>query len=313
MAQDSKSHGIRLFSGMVFFIIIAAFLWLVIKLSNTYTVTESFAIHYTDIPADQIIPNSNYSVEATMTTTGFKLLNYYFRSNRNRKIEISLNTVNYKKSNFETYSYNSKFLEEAIADFIASNTSDVKVAEENQYFVMSKLASKRVKIVPQTDIAFERQYNYYGEPVAFPDSATIFGPAIELEKIQTLPTEVISSKNVNRTIETNAKVKVSGDIRCDISEVNILVNVEKFTEAEVTIPITQPAGVNLHLYPNKVKIRYIVAMKDYAIINEMSFRATIDKDDIYTSETLPVKLELSPSNTQILGLNPQEVEYIVVQ
>lgn len=313
MAQDSKSHGIRLFSGMVFFIIIAAFLWLVIKLSNTYTVTESFAIHYTDIPADQIIPNSNYSVEATMTTTGFKLLNYYFRSNRNRKIEISLNAVNYKKSNFETYSYNSKFLEEAIADFIASNTSDVKVAEENQYFVMSKLASKRVKIVPQTDIAFERQYNYYGEPVAFPDSATIFGPAIELEKIQTLPTEVISSKNVNRTIETNAKVKVSGDIRCDISEVNILVNVEKFTEAEVTIPITQPAGVNLHLYPNKVKIRYIVAMKDYAIINEMSFRATIYKDDIYTSETLPVKLELSPSNTQILGLNPQEVEYIVVQ
>ena len=313
MAQDSKSHGIMFLSGVVIFTIIAAFLWLIIKLSDTYTVTEPFAIHYVDVPADQIIPNDNYRVEATMTTTGFKLLRYYRKSKNQRKVVVSLNDINYKKANFETYSYNSRHIEEVIAYMLGTNTSDVKLNEENQYFVMSRLASKRVKIIPQTSIMFERQYNYYGEPVSFPDSATIFGSIYEIEKIHNLQTEMIVKKNVNQSIETKAKIAINDDIRCDISEVQVLVNVEKFTEAEIEIPITQPDGVILHLYPNKVKIKYIVAMKDYAIINAMSFKVTIDKDDIYSNETLPVKLELSPNNTQILGIDPHEVEYIVVQ
>ena len=81
---------------------------------------------------------------------------------------------------------------------LGTNTSDVKLNEENQYFVMSRLASKRVKIIPQTSIMFERQYNYYGEPVSFPDSATIFGSIYEIEKIHNLQTEMIVKKNVNQ-------------------------------------------------------------------------------------------------------------------
>ena len=313
MAEDSKSHGIRVFSGVIIFTVIAAFLWFIIKLSNTYTVTEPFAIHYINVPADLIIPNSNYSVDATVTTTGFKLLPYYFRSKDQRKVDISLNDINYKKSNFETFSYNSRYLQEAIADFFVCNINEVSLGDENLYFVMSKLAAKRVKIVPQTSILFDRQYNYYGEPVSFPDSATIYGAAVDIENVNVLHTEMITRKNVRQNIETKAKIELKGDIQCDISEVQVLVNVEKFTEAEIEMPISLPSGIKMHLYPNKVKIKYIVALKDYAIINEMSFKATIDPDDIYSSDKLPVILELAPNNTQILGIEPDEVEYIVVQ
>lgn len=313
MAKGTQSPFVRFLSGMVLFTILSSLLWLIIKLSDEYTETEPFAILYTDVPPEMTIPNENHSIDATVTTTGFKLLRYYIKPKRNRIVEISLNEINYKKSSFETYSYSSRYLEEKIAEFIDSKSTDVQLNDETQYFVMSKLVSKRVKIKPQTNIEFERQYSYYGEPVAFPDSATIYGTINEIEKINTIQTELISRKKVNQTIETTAKIELSEGISCDLNEVNVLVNVEKYTEAAIEIPITLPDGVNLHLYPNKVKIRYKVAMKDYAIINNLSFKATIDPEDIYINETLPVKMAQSPNSIQIIKIDPEEIEYIVVQ
>lgn len=313
MAEGSGNQKFKSFTGMIICIIIAALLWIIIKLTVEYTVTEPFAIRFTDVPADQIIQNENYRVEATMTTTGFKLMNYYRRVPKNRVIELSLKDINYKKTNFETYSYSKRYLEEKIAEFISATTNEVQVADELQYFVMSKLASKKVKVLPQTSLDFERQYNYYGEPIAIPDSATIFGASKDIQDIQYLQTEVVNKKNVNQNIETNAKLALKDNIQCDINEVEIVVNVEKYTEAEVEVPITIPDDTQLHLFPNKVKIRYIVAIKDYPIINDISFKVTIDPEGIFLNETLPVKLLLYPNNTQIISINPEEVEYIVVQ
>lgn len=298
---------------MIICIIIAALLWIIIKLTVEYTVTEPFAIRFTDIPADQIIQNENYRVEATMTTTGFKLMNYYLKAPKNREIQLSLKDINYKKINFETYSYSKRYLEESIAEFINATSNEVQVADELQYFVMSKLASKKVKIIPQTSFDFERQYNYYGEPIAIPDSATVFGTSKDIQDIQYIQTEVVSRKNVIQNIDTKAKLALKENIQCDVNEVEIVVNVEKYTEAEVEVPITIPDDTQLHLFPNKVKIRYIVAIKDYPIINDISFKVAIDSESIFLNETLPVKLLLYPNNTQIISINPEQVEYIVVQ
>jgi len=313
MAEGSGNHKFKSITGMIFCMIISALLWIIIKLTLVYTVTEPFAIRFTDIPADQTIQNDNLSVEATMTTTGFKLLNYYLRAPKNRMIELSLKDINYKKANFETYSYSKRYLEEKIAEFISATASEVQIADELQYFVMSKLASKKVKIYPRTDLNFEKQYNYYGEPFTIPDSATVFGAINDIEGIQYLQTEVISRKNVNRSIETSAKLAINENVQCDVSEVKVVANVEKYTEAEVEVPITIPGDIILHLFPNKVKIRYIVAIKDYPIINDISFKVSIDPEDVFINETLPVKLELFPNTTQIISINPEEVEYLVIE
>lgn len=313
MAEGSGNQNFKSITGMIICIIIAALLWIIIKLTVEYTVTEPFAIRFTDIPADQIIQNENYRVEATMTTTGFKLMNYYLKAPKNREIQLSLKDINYKKTNFETYSYSKRYLEESIAEFINATSNEVQVADELQYFVMSKLASKKVKIIPQTSFDFERQYNYYGEPIAIPDSATVFGTSKDIQDIQDIQTEVVSRKNVIQNIDTKAKLALKENIQCDVNEVEIVVNVEKYTEAEVEVPITIPDETQLHLFPNKVKIRYIVAIKDYPIINDISFKVAIDSESIFLNETLPVKLLLYPNNTQIISINPEQVEYIVVQ
>jgi len=313
MAKEEQSHGLRRFSGMVVFILIAGLLWLIIKLSDTYTVTVPFAIHYVDIPASQLVLDNDQEVHATVTTTGFKLLNYYFKTPKNRKIEISLKDAKYKQTENRTYSYSSRIIVETIAEFLASNVGDIQLTEDVQYFNMSRLASKKVKIVPETSFLFDKQYNYYGEPTSTPDSIMIYGAVEDVNMTKEVRTKVITRKNVHQNVETRAKIDLDDKLRADIDEVEVSVNVEKYTESEVVIPIEIPGDIKVHLYPNKASVRYIVAMKDYAIINNLSFKALVDTSDMFFNEVLPINLVLYPNNTQILSINPKEVEYIIVQ
>ena len=313
MAKVGQSQGLRRFSGMMTFILVSTLLWLIIKLSDTYTVTVPFAVHYVDIPASQLISDNGQEVSASVKTSGFKLLNYYLRNKGNRKINVSLKDIRYQKSDVNTYSFSSRYIVEKIGEFLATDASDIMLNDDIHYFTMSRLASKKVKIVPRTSIVFEKQYNYYGEPVSTPDSIVIYGAVDDVNNTKEVYTDLITKKNVNQSIETKAKINLDNKLHADINEVEVAINVEKYTEAEVVVPITIPENVNMHLYPNKAAVRYIVAMKDYAIINSLSFKAIADTTNLYINDVLPVELVLYPNNTQIIGIDPKEVEYIIVQ
>ena len=313
MAKEQQRKGVSGFTKLIFFILIAGLLWLIIKLSDTYTVNVPCAIHYVDIPASQLIENNDEEVNVTVTTTGFKLLNYYFKTKRNRKLDISLKEAKYKKIEDKTYSYNSRIIIDKVGEMLSSNTTDITIADDVMYFTMSRLASKKVKIVPVTNFSFDKQYGYYGEPSSTPDSITVYGSVDNVNKTKEIRTKIITRKNVNQNIVTKVKIDLSEGLNADIDEVEVSANVEKFTESEAIVPITLPGNIKLHLYPDKVAVRYKVAMKDYAIINNLSFKAVADTTDMLFNDVLPVHLVLYPSNTQIIGIDPKEVEFIIVQ
>lgn len=319
MAKDEQTHRIKRFSGLIFFILISALLWLIIKLSDTYTVDVPFAIHYVDVPAYQLIQDDDQTISATVTTTGFKLLNYYFTFVSNRKIDISLKEVNYQKDKGSVYYYNSRYIIDKVADFLSTTPSEVQLNDETQRFKMNPLSQKKVKVVPTTDISFEKQYNYYVEPSVTPDSITIYGAWNDIKDINEVTTEPIIRKNARNSFKTSAKIGLDKHLTADVYEVEITFNIERFTEANNEIPITLPDGIRMNLYPNKVLVRYRVAMKDYANINSMSFKATIDTTGMignngkFKYEKMPVVMTLYPNNTQIIGIEPKEVEYIIVR
>lgn len=313
MAKDEHKQKFSSLSGMVVFILVAALLWIVIKLSDTHTVTVPFAIHYVDIPASRLIADNDQEVKATVTTTGFKLLNYYFTNKKNRKIDISLKELKCKKIDDKVYSYSSRYIIDKIGDYLSSNTNDIQLTDDTQYFNMSRLASKKVKVVPETNFSFEQQYNYYGEPMATPGFVTIYGSVEDINNTKEVKTEVITRKNVNQNVVTKVKIDLDEKLRADIDEVEVSINVEKYTESEVVVPVEIPGDIKMHLFPEKVHIKYVVAMKDYAIINSMSFKATVDTMEMFFNDALPVDLVLFPNNTQIISIEPKEVDYIIIR
>lgn len=311
MTKDRTNNGHNI-SEILFFVLLSALLWLVIKLSATYTVIEPFSIHFTDIPADYIINDDHYEVEIVMTTTGFKLLNYYFKTQKKRYIEISLGNNQYSYITGNRFSLNKSQIEDAVSSFMQIPKTDVRAGSDDIIFIMNKLASKKVKVIPDIQLHFEKQFNSYGLTKISPDSVTIFGPQDALNDINYVYTQSKVIKNVDKDIQIDIPISLDATLHSDTDNVNIFIDVENFTETETEVPISVPAHSNLRLFPNKIKVKYVVALKDYSNINSMSFHAEIDTTSLsHREDLLPVLLTIYPNNIQNISLSPQKVEYII--
>ena len=293
---------------------ISALLWLIIKLSANYTVSEPLTINIEDAPANLIVTDETQKVKVTLSTSGFKLLNYYFKPLSRRKVDISLEEVPLHKDSESTYSFSVSYAKEKVASFLTMEPNEVSFDDNRITINMEQLDSIKVKVLPNVDLTYEKQYNRHGKIQITPDSVTIYGPKNKISKIDNIYTENLSFKNVNSNIDVKLPLQLDEMINADCKEVNVKINVEKFTEAIANVKINNNTDKNLRLFPDKVKIKYIVYLSDYNIINDNSFLVNIDSKDIISENNfLPVYLSDYPNNTRILSIEPKEVEYIIIE
>lgn len=312
--KKQEQQSLHQFSNILFFVTIAALFWLLIKLSANYTVTEPLTIDIKDAPADLVVVDGSQELKVTLSTSGFKLLNYYFKPASKRKVDISLEEVPLHKDSEGTYSFSISYAKEKVAKYLAIEPSEVSFDENRISVRMEQLDSLKVKVMPNIDISYEKQYNRHGRIQIKPDSITIYGPKSKLKEIDNIYTESISLKNISSNIDINVPLHPEEMINFDSKEVNIKINVEKYTEAIANVKIENNSDKKLRLFPDKVKIKYIVSLTDYNIIKDNSFIISIDTADISSENNfLPVYLIDYPSNTRIISIEPKEVEYIIIE
>ena len=308
--QDPKK--IQQFSNFLLFVSIAALLWLIIKLSTNYTVTESITINLKNAPANLIITDEAQKVKVTLSSSGFKLLRYYFKPSQRRKVDILLDEVPLHKDGEVTYSFGISYAKERVANFLTMEPSEISFDENRIRVNMENLDSTRVKVIPNLDLSYEKQFNRQGKIQISPDSVTIYGPKNIISSIDNVYTEEHTIRNINSNIDINLPLILGDKLNTDNTEVNIKINVEKYTEAVANVKINNKTNT-LRIFPDKVKVNYIVYLSDYNIVNENSFVVNIDTADISPDRThLPVYLVDYPNNTRILGIEPREVEYIII-
>ncbi len=312
--KKQEQQSLHQFSSIVFFVTIAALFWLLIKLSANYTVTESLTIDIKDAPADLVVVDKSQELKVTLSTSGFELLNYYFKPASKRKVDISLEEVPLHKDSESTYSFSISYAKEKVANYLTIEPSEVSFDENRIIIKMEQLDSLKVKVTPKLDLSYEKQYNRHGRIQINPDSVTIYGPKSKLKEIDNIYTESISLKNINSNIDINVPLHTEEMINVDNKEVNIKINVEKYTEAIANVKIANNSNKKLRLFPDKVNIKYIVSLTDYNIIKDNLFIISIDTADISSKNNfLPVYLIDYPSNTRILSIEPKEVEYIIIE
>ena len=312
VSKKQEPQTLNQFSSIVFFVAIAALFWLLIKLSANYTVTEPLTINIKDAPADLVIIDGSQKLKVTLSTSGFELLNYYFKPASRRKVDISLEEVPLHKDSESTYSFSISYAKEKVANFLTIEPSEVSFDENRIAITMEQLDSLKVKVHPNIDLSYEKQYNRHGKIQITPDSVTIYGPKTKLATIDNIYTESISLKNVNSNIDINIPLQLDEMVNSNNKEVNIKINVEKYTEAIANVNIDNNFNKKLRLFPDKVKIRYIVSLTDYNIIKDNSFVVSIDTADISSeSNFLPIYLIDYPSNTRITSIEPKDRKSVV--
>ena len=297
------------------FLAISTALWLLIKLSNDYSTQTVFSLQLEEVPADKWISSPELVVKMSLNTDGFHTLRCKMIREPKRVVTIPLNEVPYRQETGNTYSFSSQYVAERIANFLGIGTSDVVMNDDKVYFNMDVLKSKVVPIAFQSDIKTQRQYDVYGIPTIDPSTITIFGPQEVIDTVKSVKTVKVSKANVSQGLrETVGLDLLGGKIRSNVKEVTVEVNVEKFTEKDIEVPIKVSGGLRVRFFPETMKVKCLVAIKDYASIVPEDFSVAVDRQQLEALQPLlDVRLASWPQYIQVLSTSPDKVEYLIVQ
>ena len=295
------------------FLAISTAAWFLVKLSEDYVTQTSFRLQMEEMPADKWISSAEQSAKMSLNIDGFHTLRY--KMIRDRVVTIPLNEVSYRLENGNTYSFSSQYVAEKVAEKLGINASDITMNDAKIYFTMDALKSKVVPIVLQSNVTTARQYDIYGIPMIDPSSVTIYGPQEVIDTIKTVRTEPLTMNNVSQNFDAILPLDLLGGcIHSNVEEVKVEVQVEKFTEMDVQVPIRGADSLKVRFFPETMTVKCLVAMRDYASITPKDFSVAVDRKQLEAMQPLlDVRLAAWPPTVQVLSTRPDKVEYLIVQ
>lgn len=297
----------------LFFLLLSSLLWTLIKLSDSYSVQSEIKINYTDIPVDKWMPlPHSQTIKVSISTTGFKILNYYTTSRKKRFVNVSLNEIHPHQQRNNTYFVNPQRIIESIATLVQVNANNIAVDDNDFIFTLEDMKSKTVPVILRSDFQLRKQFEIYNEPKLNPKEVLIYGPLAIIDSIDAIYTTPFKKVDVHSNINDKVALDfLEGQLQSKTKEINVAVEVEKYTEISLSIPI-EPTK-NVRYFPGDITVSYLVAIRDFKQINEKSFHITIDTTDlIQLSPFLKVQVA-QPKNIKIVRIEPKQIEYLITQ
>lgn len=297
------------------FLVISSVLWFLIKLTKEYTTQTSFYVTYTEVPVNKWVSTSQQTVKLSFVADGFITLRHNLVRKQFRVITIPLNEVTYRLEGGNTYSYSSQYVAERVADWLGVPSGNVTVNDDKQFFNMEDLQSKELQVRVPLDVKTQRQYQVYGQPKATPSSITVYGPKNMLDTMTAVYTATLHAVNASEDVVQNLAVDLyDGAVRSDVTSVEALADIEQYTEIDIEVPVKTTDHRNLRFFPETVKVKCMVPIKDYASINGALFKLLVDTAQLHQLRPLlNVNLVQVPEHVQVLKIEPEQVEYLIVK
>jgi YbbR domain-containing protein len=158
----------------------------------------------------------------------------------------------------------------------------------------------------------------YGDIRFDPDSVVLRGPEDVLENISYVTLGLLDDKNLEKTTQKDLPVMLDRQydyITARPDEVRVTIPVEKFTEGNIEVPVSIIAdtSIQIRLFPDAVKISYLVALKDYPQVTPGMFKAVANFNDIDIEKEKEVRIRVteSPSTIKMTRIEPEKAEFII--
>lgn len=302
------------FLTFLFFLLISALLWFLIKLSKEYTTQTVFTVVYTQAPVNKWVSSSDQKVNLSFVADGFVTLRHNLIRQPNRVVEISLEEVPYRLEGGNTYSYGSQYVAERVADWLGVPAGNVTMNDDKQYFNMEDLQQKELPVQVPLDVTTQRQYYLYGDPIVEPATLTVYGPKSVLDTVEVLHTEPFVATGANADITRSLAVDYyQGVIQAAEQTVQVTVRVEQYTETQVEVPVTVADSLQVRFFPETMTVRCLVPIRDFASLSPAAFVVLADTAQLHLRQPLlDIRLVQVPEHVQVIKTEPEQVEYLIV-
>ncbi|WP_292948575.1 YbbR-like domain-containing protein [Olleya sp. UBA1516] len=307
-----KSKKINIF--LLFFVLAFSILVLT-KLSKVYTATLAFKVKPKDISDTHVIINSNNpELDITIQTTGFNWLRYAIKR---PELDINFKTDISKKDSTLIWSVSKGF-----SNINKQFDKEEKIISINPDTLLFRFDVNDVKYVPiilDSKIQYAKGYNTLDTLKTVPDSVKLIGPSSVLKTISKVKTQYLELKEVKSDVNKTFLLQLDSlnkNIKTNIKQAKLMVNVSKFSEGVLDIPIqiiNIPEGVKVNYFPKQVSLSFTTSLEKFNTIKSEDFNIVCDYNDASGNTTLAPKLIKQPNNVKNIRLLQQKIEFIITE
>lgn len=287
------------------------------SLSKEYAISVSFPVKYTNLPKDKLIVNQLPEIiDIEIRSSGFNLLIYKLKQHR-ETVLLDINDAKASTTKNNYFISCNNHLDKITSQF-SNAIKVVRIKPDTVFINYNKKISKTVPVKVNVNLEFAAQYQQSDSMQIEPKFVDVFGTDEVLSKISFVETAIYNLKNQEKSILMDLKLVKSAlmkQVEFSQNTVKMKVNVTKFTEAVVELPVeveNLPNGLNLKTFPDKITVKYQVAFDDYGKISPSDFKIAVDYSKIEQgSNKLKVQIVKSPTNVRSVKLSNERVEYII--
>lgn len=307
----------------VFLVCVAmsSLMWGMIKLTREYEAPIKFTIVPEHLPDGKILVASPDSViTLTLSAKGLDLYSRIIFKKENL-LSISLAKIKlHRQEDYYSGILKTSGLTKVFSQQLPPGAKLISIEPDTLHFTFQKSFRKKIPVHPKLKLRFIRQYQLYDSLKLKPDSIWVSGIKEIVDTIGFINTErrVISNLSSNYTTRLSLEVpQTSPLVKLSSDSVTVAVNVEKFTEADIEVPVGLTSGdksVSYRTFPDKVTLTCRVAMRDYKRLDPSLFTASVDYESALKSgkNRVPVEIKRKPSFTRVVGISPEKVEFLIL-
>lgn len=308
IAKSSKNGKIKSF---LLFLLLATFFWMLTKFSKEYSTSLKPTIDYVNIPNQFTLLSENpKTLSFDVTGNGFSFLFFKFK-----KPAIKIDVEKYfVKENLSSVIPESDLLK-IMASQLDQNVKVKNSYTKNLHIKLDKNSSKKVLVVLNSQITYEKGYNLIGKINLIPDSITVSGPSRYIDTLEYVKTVVLQKEDLKTSISKNIPLQLQEFITTSTQEVKLTLQVEEFTQKQLTIPIqliNVEEGTEVTILPEVLNLSFNVSIQEFKNISKKDFTIICDyaKRDEQTN-TIALSITKQPSNILQVEMEPQQVEYLI--
>lgn len=299
----------------VLFFIISLTILILSKLSQNYQGTLVFKVKPTNIKETQVILNdSSNQLNITLDTYGFKWLRYAVSK---PIVEVDLESNVILKDSILIWTEKKGF-----SNISKQFGKDIKVININPDSLVFRYDINQVKKVPvkaDLDVSFLQGFNTLDSIKVTPDSIKLIGPASLLKSIDFIQTKHKSFSDLKGNVDKPIQLvvdSISDEVKIESNMVQFHLEVSKFTEGVVMLPLTivnVPEDVKINYFPKQITVKYATTINDFNSISEEDFKVECDYANSKNKSYLIPKIVASPKNVKNIRLQEQQIEFIITQ
>jgi hypothetical protein len=302
-------------------LLFSSLFWLLTVFSKEYTTNITFNACFLNLPADKIlIKDLPSKIDIKIKAAGFALLGVQYSAKNDTLFIDASNVKKYlsDKSASEVYYLLLNNQLSLMAEQLGGSMKVEKIFPDTVTFVFDQKSQKIVPVKLNLTYSFAKQYQLNGKVKVIPSNIIIKGPKSVLDEIDFLETKQHNIKDIGSTkrhlipLKSKSNQGVDFGIKAVVAEIPV----EKYTEAEIMLPINiknVPFGFVVKTFPSQVKIKYNVSLDNYDVVKPEQFIVEVNLSEIndISNNRIKVRLVKQPTIISKAKIIDPQVEFIM--